>query len=215
MSQELNGFFEPRAREIVREVLGTNCLKLFSDDFGGHPVWVVDHPTCFDTSLVMPLLRTQLDEIGWQVMTVHLEGETPLPWFAVAPLWIEDVKTIYHVAPSRVVPSILRDGLLPSNEARRLTNFPDTLGKIHGSRVLIDRPGVEDGATRRQADFSKKYGQRFSILEVNLTGLPSGARVYRDIHSAWGMVVDRVKRIDPQRLREVRDEELTTDPAAA
>lgn len=201
-------FFAPLAREIVNEILGPNCLKMASDDFEGHPVWVVDHPPTYDIDAVMPELRTRLDKSGWQVMTVHLADEPRLAWFAFAPIWVEQEKTIYHATPTHLVSAIFRHGLLPSNEARSLTNYPDTLGKIHGSRALFDRPGIEDGATRWRDEFSKKYGVPFSLIEVDLTNLPQEARLYRDIHSAWGLVVDRVNCIPPSALRLVDDAEL-------
>jgi hypothetical protein len=161
----------------------------------------------FDPTSLKGELSDRLDALGWQIVTTGErtddDGKEPLFILAAAPRLSEDAKMIYHVAPVRVISTILHDGLLPSDEARSLTQYPDTLGKIHGSLELINQPGVCDGATLWVKNFEDRYSEPFGILAVDLTELPRGARVYRDTHSHWGVVIDRIERILPNKLRDV------------
>jgi hypothetical protein len=44
----------------------------------------------------------------------------------------------------------------------------------------------------------------WGIVEIDMTHLPPGARVYQDIHSVSGMIVDKIERIPGELIREVR-----------
>lgn len=204
---------------VVRELLGDNLRWNQSGDYSAHPVWRFGHPPDFDVSPVLPVLRDRLDSLGWQIVTTTErtpdDGKEQFVYLVTAPLLAVEGDTIYHAAPVRVIPNILRDGLLPGDEARSLTKFPDTYGKIHGSLKLTTRPGEGDGAAFWVKHFEERFGEPFGVLAAGLTGLPTGARVYRDTHSHWGVIIDRVDSITPQRLREVRPVELTPDQTAA
>jgi hypothetical protein len=158
-----------------------------------------------------------LDALGWQIVTTGEktpdDGKEQLCYLVVATLLAEDAKTIFHVAPVRVIPTILRDGLLRSDDARSLTRYPDTLGKIHGSKKLNTQPGEYDGAAFWMKHFGERYGEPFGILAVDLTTLPADARVYRDTHSHWGVVIDRVERIRPSQIREIAEDKLSRIPS--
>jgi hypothetical protein len=131
------------------------------------------------------------------------DGREQFRYLMVAPMLLVEENTVYHVTRGRMIASILCEGLLPSNEAISLTKYPDSFGKIHGSLELTNRLGQGDGAVFWVQTFTERYGEPFGILRVDLTGLPTEGRVYRDAHSHWGIVIDRVVRIDPCYLQEV------------
>jgi hypothetical protein len=145
--------------------------------------------------------------------SIETEPE-PLRYFAVAPFLFESATTVYHATPTRLIPIILSEGLLPSNNARSLTKYPDTLGKIHASLTFTQEPDQGDPAIWWQEHLSKRYGEPFSVLAVDLSELPPGARVYRDTHSHWGIVIDRVERMPPHRLCVVEETCHAKQPTA-
>src|SRR5262249_9777281 len=101
-------------------------------------------------------------------------------------------------------------GLLPSTSAIRQTKFPDTEGRIH----VTERLEGDGSAVRWIRIFSEKSDKpqgHFSILEVDLSGLD--ARIYQDAHSQYGVVIDRIHRIPPQRIRVVEESIYTLETA--
>lgn len=207
------------AFQIVRELLGDNVRANKTGDYSAHPVWRVGYLANFDLDAIKPTLCARLDAIECQFVTTgEKSAETepePLLYFAVAPLLFETPSVAYHATPVRLIPVILGEGLLPSDAGRSLTDFPDTLGKIHASLTLTKESDKGDPAAWWRDHLSERYREPFGIIAIDLSTGPPDARVYRDTHSHWGVVIDRVDRIPPHQLREVRDEELSPALPAA
>jgi hypothetical protein len=115
----------------------------------------------------------------------------------------------YHTTRASLIPNICGEngeGLLPSNAERRATNFPDTDSVIHVCAKLSHEGDENDSAEWWRATLSKKnrFGDpNWGIVQIDMTGLPPGARVYQDMHSASGVIVDRIDRIPGKLIREV------------
>jgi hypothetical protein len=194
--------------ELMLEVLGESNVKCQRGDHDSpiHPVWHFGHPVTFDVVPFITILRRRLDLLGWQFVTTggcSPDGE--LRYFGAAPMLIVPVpkKIVYHTTQLWKFPCIFCEGLLPGNEERSSTKYPDTEGKIH-----VSLKPCKDLELGDQADFWKRTFEtdnpddECGIFEVNLMDLPPEARIYRDTHSAWGVVIDRVEQIAPKYLRE-------------
>jgi hypothetical protein len=138
------------AYAIVQELLGDAFRKNYTGVSSSHPVWRVGYRPGFDLHSIKATLCERLDAIGCQLVTTNeqsIETEPePLCYFAVAPLIPEVATTVFHATPARLVPLILREGLLPSDNSRSLTKYPDTSGKIHASLTLTEEPDKGDPA---------------------------------------------------------------------
>jgi hypothetical protein len=147
-------------------------------------------------------LREELDRIGWQFVTIPSESQPGAQRrFAMAPLTQQPVTITYHTTLTAKHKKILGEGLLPSSEAIRQTDFPDTDGKMHICEALTG----DGSASRWVKIFCERYSRKpeeYAILRVDLTGLE--ARVYRDVRSNYGLVVDGIDRIPPERITLVR-----------
>ena len=145
--------------------------------------------------------------------TIPTEDQTAQRRFAMAPITPRPATVTYHTTRATVMDTIEREGLLPSSPAIRQTDYPDTDGKIHVCEALTG----DGSASRWVKIFSGRYSRKpddYGILRVNLAGL--GARVYPDIRSRYGLIVDRIDRIPPDRIRLERmgqPEDLTFGPA--
>jgi hypothetical protein len=95
--------------------------------------------------------------------------------------------------------------LKPSNEERRATTFPDTEGVIHICAKLRE-VGGKDSAEWWRDELSKKnrFGNpNWGILQIDMAGLPAEARIYQDMHSVSGVIVDRIDKIPGNLISEV------------
>ncbi len=201
-------------RAVVLEVLGSNNRMDGPGEVCTHPAWQFWYPTNHDLSRHMSSLAERLDRLDWQIVTIRKEQvDSPQHKFLiVAPMIAVKSDILYHVTRVKTIPYIFRDGLFPSNESRSLTKFPETFGKIHGCVELTTKPGTGDGADFWVKKHELLYSEPFAIIRVDLTGLSSMARVYRDTHSNWGIVIDRIDQIEPRYLREVSHSEITSEP---
>lgn len=149
-------------------------------------------------------VRLRLDRMNWEWVTLRQDepGTEPKVAFGIAPIRPRQVEVAYHTTLKRVIPAIVERGLFPSCAAIRQTDFPDTEGRIH----VAERLEGDGSAVRWIRIFSEKYGKSqadYGILELNLRGFDG--RVYQDIHSEFGLVIDRVDQIDPSRIRKMNE----------
>lgn len=147
-------------------------------------------------------VRRRLEAIGWQWVTLKDEAsDVPKPFgFGMAPIQPRKLRTAYHSTLKTAIPSIREHGLLPSNETIRQTDYPDTEGRIHVTEMLEG----DGSAVRWIRIFSERYNRPqadYGILKVDLHG--AGGRLYQDIHSEYGLVIDRTTGIEPCRIDEV------------
>jgi hypothetical protein len=199
--------FPGDALDIVRGLLGAaykgNCTGFLK----AHHVCFVTYVQGFDHRAVERELRRDLDRVGWLYVTtgpIDRKGQVEAA-FAIAPILPIKVEVGYHATRACMIKQIREEGLKPSNEERRATNFPDTEGVIHICAKLKE-DGDKDSAEWWRDELSKKnrFGDpNWGILQIHMTGLPTDARVYQDIHSASGVVVDRIDKIPAHMLSEV------------
>jgi hypothetical protein len=193
----------PPAVEIARRVLGDKFVMPVPMRLGGtgfHPVIRIVPVSGCDVSDYSGQMREELDKIGWQFVTI-LNDDQPTATqrrFAMAPITERTVAISYHTTRASALETIQREGLLPSNPARRQTDYPDTDGRLHVCEALIG----DGSASRWVRIFSRRYNRRpeeYGILRVDLTGLE--ARVYLDVRSQYGLIVDRFDRIPSERIK--------------
>jgi hypothetical protein len=127
----------------------------------------------------------------------------------MAPILPKTLKVGYHATRACLIPRICGEngeGLLPSNAERRATPFPDTDGCIHVCEKLSHEGDQDDSAEWWRTTLSKKNNfddPNWGIVRIDMTQLPCGARVYQDMHSASGVIVDRIERIPGKLIHEV------------
>ena len=129
--------------------------------------------------------------------------------FGLAPVLPKVLKVAYHATRACLIPRICGakgEGLFPSNAMRQATHFPDTEGVIHVCEKLTHEGVENDSAEWWMKTLSQK--NRFDdpiwgIVRIDMTRLPRGARVYQDMHSTSGVIVDRIDRIPGRLLSEV------------
>lgn len=199
-----------KALGVVRGVLGGHMRYNRSDrvERHGHQFWRIWHAPEFDLAGVEKQLRQELDELGWLLITtgqvIEYKG-VELPTFGIAPILPMTVVVGYHATRACLIPLIRQEGLKPSNEKRRATSFPDTEGVIHVCAKLAE-DGGKDSAQWWREELSKKNrfnDPNWGILRINMTGLPAEVRVYQDMHSASGLIMDRIEKIPGHLLSKV------------
>lgn len=103
----------------------------------------------------------------------------------------------YHATRASVVPLILKVGLLPSNETRRLTSFPDTAGRIHIAPRLRKSEGASSAEEWAEMIASNaKITEPMALLRIDLSRFtPPSAFIHEDYHSSHGLVIEDVDSI--------------------
>ena len=145
-------------------------------------------------------LSDGLDAIGWQL--VHpkpVDGKVGR--YEAAPITPLSAKITYHATLVERRDKILTEGLIPSNEAIRHSDHPGGDGKIHVCEALEGDFSV----SRWVGIFCRDYNRKpevYCILKINLEGFQ--ARIYQDIRSQRGIVVDKFAVIPPGRIELVR-----------
>lgn len=159
--------------------------------------------------------RKRLDQIEWQMVVLAVQDQTayrtmndnlPLPnpngpshlnVYGLAPIELIEPRPLsaYHATETQIAEQA--NGLRPSDGSN---GYPDTEGKIHACATL-------DGTNTSAAYWAQLLAERkgltvadYSILEVSREHLPPGARVYQDLHSQSGIVIDRVALIPIKRM---------------
>jgi hypothetical protein len=191
------------AFEIARRHLGEAIRCNGNEIFKNHHVWLIGYAPDFDLAGVERQLRRELNEIGWLFVTtgrVTKRGETYLG-FGMAPILPRTLTVGYHATRACLIPRICGEdgeGLLPSNAERQATDFPDTEGVIHVCAKLTHNGAENDSAEWWKKTLSQKNrfnDSNWGIVQIDMTQLPTGARVYQDMHSVSGVIVDRINRI--------------------
>jgi hypothetical protein len=200
------------AFEIADRLLGSALLYRRSGVFKGHHFLRVGYSPDFNLAGVERRVREELDRIGWLVLTtgqsIEYKGQT-LPTFGMAPILPRLLEVGYHATRACLIPKICGDhgeGLLPSNAERRATHFPDTDGVIHVCEKLSHEGDQNDSAEWWMMTLSKKNNFNdpdWGIVRIDMTQLPAPARVYQDMHSASGVIVDRLDKIPSKLIHEV------------
>jgi hypothetical protein len=195
-----------RALATVKEQLRHEYLGWVYDEFKGH------HILCVVTQLGCAIgshegsLRKSLDALSWQFVTTGSRWHHLLPrerqhdCFGLAAVEPLEPLVVYHATERERWPRILEKGLLPSNPTIATSGFPDTEGRIH---VCAHHDNGREGATywvTLLSERRKRKDDDYIIIEVDLHRVP-GARVYQDVHSTSGLVVDRIESIPAAALR--------------
>ena len=122
----------------------------------GHHYWTFDYEPAFDLCEIEREIRRRLDEIEWQFVTISnavLEnGNRKWKWFGIAPILPQSVDVGFHVTRLIAIARILNEGLLPSNQERRATTFPDTERVIHVCRTLMTKADEVVGSPKSGPD---------------------------------------------------------------
>jgi len=151
-----------------------------------------------------------LSPLGWQLIIVSLLDKsryrparvivtghgfsTGANLYGVAPIesCIPRPEIVYHATENWRIPLIRKQGLKCNRDEVR---YADTRDKIYVCPIL------DDGSTTCAAYWAKLLSESdqvpieaFSILEVDLRTSPS-ARVYQDLHSQSGIVIDGIDSI--------------------
>ena len=149
-------------------------------------------------------LRRRAEAINW-----HYSEYDKIPsWMMIAPmLLVSDCGAAYHVTRTANVISILRDGILPSNPAISTTGRADCEGNIYVCRELGEREVNDNSEPSKgtamwwQRHFRHKNrfnDPHWEILTLRLRGL--SARIYRDMWSSSGLIVNGVEQIPPDAI---------------
>ena len=150
-------------------------------------------------------LRQRLNAIAWQYSEAD---DTNRHLAYVAPMLVLPVPAVaYHATRAVVVSSILKCGILPSNSEISATGRPDCYSNIYICEELGEPAGSLDVEPRKgtamwwrwQLSRRNRFNDpKWVVLSVALQGL--AARVYRDIWSTTGLIVDSIERIPPDRI---------------
>lgn len=199
------------AFQIADRYLGKTLMFRGSGILKNRPYYCIGYSQDFSLSHVKAQIRKELDDIGWLFLTTghkieYKDGRT-IPSFGMAPLIPRSLKIGYHATRSCLIPIICGEngeGLLPSNADRAATDFPDTEDVIHVCEKLTHEGNENDSAEWWKKTLSERNivgDPHWGIVRIDMTGLPTTARIYQDMHSASGVIVDRIDRI-PGRLIE-------------
>lgn len=159
-------------------------------------------------------IRHWVESQGWQFSRQTKKNEL-IPgrlteYIFLAPMIPVELELGYHATRLALVPSIQANGLLPSTPERQTTtDRTDCEGNIYLCKDLgtpVDA-GVRGTKTAHWWRGHLAKNNRFNdpdwvILEIEI-GKVHGARLYKDIWSESGIIVDGVKAISPEVIRVV------------
>ena len=169
--------------EILHALLGGNIKERRMSRFKGHHMISIGYSPSLDLAAVQWELRRKLDGVGWQFVTtgrsVKLKDGQMVPSFGIAPIVPLAVPVAYHATRACVIERVvdLHQGLLPSNEGRRATTFPDTEGVIHACAKLHSNQGENDSADWWMQHLSRNNifnDSLWGIVRIEMTGLTEG-----------------------------------------
>jgi hypothetical protein len=154
------------------------------------------------------VFRARLNAIEWQYSEAD-DGNRHLAY--VAPMYfVSGLEIVYHATRTASLPFIREQGILPSNADISATGRPDCYGNIYVCEELGEYPTLSDvepkKATATWWRWALSRKNRFNdkdwtILAIHLSGLK--VRVYRDIWSTSGLILDNIQRIPPDRVEQV------------
>jgi hypothetical protein len=201
-----------RAYVLLDEILPPSAIRYRQTGKSkGHHIAHIGYSPSLDLNALRSEIKAHLNRIDWQFVTtgasIELNGSLVIPSFGIAPIIRRKIRVAYHATRLCVIPSILNIGLIPSNSERRVTSFADTEGLIHVCEKLKCKPGENDCAEwwRDHLSYKNLYDDPcWGILRIDLASLPE-ARVYQDMHSQSGLVVDEIERIPPNLITLIRE----------
>jgi hypothetical protein len=192
---------EHTALSIVLKILQENFKEALWAQNRYHRILYVGLANTLPTQRHISVMRKSLDKIDWQVVRSAARLQTTtgeeVATIGIAPIARKRISVAYHATRTLVLPRILTEGLLPSNEARRATDFPDTKGLIHVCERLGESDDEKETARWWMVELSRKnrFGDHdWSIIKIDMSKLKN-ARVYQDMHSKSGIIIDRIPRI--------------------
>lgn len=161
-------------------------------------------------------MRTWFKERDWQLSRQPIPDRTQpnryRPYLFLAPIVFVSFDIGYHCTRRACLPMIMWQGLLPSspdrqNDAKR----KDCEGSIYVCEHLgsPQDAGVKDSLSAHWWRDHLSKNNSFDdpdwvVLEITLSGLPPH-RLYRDIWSQSGVIVDGVDRIPPELITLIYD----------
>jgi len=203
-----------QATQAVVGIMGGTLAGMrfhyYKNVHGHHMILIPYSPGFVMTTDAKKKMRDALDEMNWLFITKREPDPAnpdEFPHFGIAPILEKRVALAYHVTRTCLIEKIMAEGLLPSNQERRSTDFPDTEGVIHVCTKLGHRENENDSAEWWADHLSKSEhtlssDPNWSILQIDMALVPA-ARVYQDMHSKSGLIVDRISRIPPAALTRI------------
>jgi len=176
------------------------------DDVWGHCFFDPDHKR---TDQLTRDIRRFVEDQGWQWSRQHvpIAGSAPAEYIYLTPIVELAVEVGYHATRRASVPSIMEQGLEPSSPDRQTTARADCEGNIYfcerlGSSADAGVRGSVSAHWWRDhlASTNRFEDSDWVILSVEI-GRLVGARVYKDIWSESGIIVDNIARISPDLIR--------------
>jgi hypothetical protein len=203
-----------QATQVVINIMGGTLAGTrfhFYENVHGHQMILVPYsPGFVMTADAKKKMRDVLEQMDWLFITKR-EPDQGNPdhflHFGIAPILRKQVTVAYHATRTCLIEKIMTEGLLPSNQERRSTDFPDTEGVIHICTKLRHRGGENDSAEWWANHLSKSEhtlcrDPNWTILQIDMALVPT-ARAYQDMHSKSGLIVDRIARIPPEALTKI------------
>lgn len=148
-------------------------------------------------------LERRLRDLKWQFSEVHDRQDL----IYIAPMLFCWPEIAFHATRIANVPSIFKHGLLRSTPELSNSERADCRGKIYVCPTLGAEPANPDSEPRKEtahwwrwhlSTHNRFNDPEWSILEVKFTEL--NVRVYRDIWSASGLIVDGIASIPAEHL---------------
>jgi hypothetical protein len=216
---------------VVSKVFGASSVNPMCRTHATHNVVGVYVPDTEGMQDREDAARRELDRLGWQFIMIEdignrfrsarpdraplsFSGLNGLNTYGLSPLLplVDRPKTVFHATPSKIALRCLVEGIRPS---RGQNGYSDTRGKLHVCRKL------ESDAADNAVWWAKALSERdclplstYSILEVSIVNLPPIARVYADLNSVSGVVIDRFDKIPPSEILQefrLRDTPIVLD----
>jgi hypothetical protein len=218
-----------KAIAIVKSGFGDN-FQMESPkvlDTGHHVRWVVVKDC--DTSQFEPAINEQLSDDNWQMVIHFMLDKTRYKpakivsrhpaltpkynLYLVAPIgFIEQRPAMaYHATETRIATECKAKGLKPS---RGDNGYANTEGKLYLCERLEGHYESAEAWVRLLSERKGVSVADYSILEVNLLNCVEGdARVYYDLHSTSGIVVDKFQALPVAREFRLSGNAWTAIPA--
>jgi hypothetical protein len=157
-------------------------------------------------------IRRWVESQGWQYSRQLVKhptvAERRIEYIYLGPMILVPLAVGYHATRRVSIPSIMQSGMLPSTADRQTTS---ERSDCDGNIYVCERLGVPaDGGVQGSesahwwrahlADRNRFNDPEWVILRIEI-GKVADARIYRDIWSKSGIIVDNVTRIDPDLVR--------------
>lgn len=161
------------------------------------------HPGEIAVGALKRLLKSRLKSVHWQYSELN---DRPLLVFA-APMVFHRIDVAFHATRTANLDGILERGLCPSTPERSNSERADCVDNLYVCPTLGSVPANIDVEPEKETAHWWRWhlsrNNRFDdpdwcILHVNMVGVE--AKVYRDIWSASGLIIDDTESIASERL---------------